>query len=312
MMLTETKSATLTLEPVSSASRTWRLSDLVATARPRQWIKNVLVLAAPGAAGELIHPGVLVRSVATVGLFCVGAAGTYFVNDALDVRADRLHPTKRNRPIAAGRIPLRQAWVIGGAMLLTSIGLSGLIRPQLADVTAAYVALTLSYSLWFKTQPVLDIAVVAAGFIVRAIAGGVATGVPLSHWFLIVTSFAALLMVSGKRHAEHVVLGEDAGDHRATLSQYSLAYLRYLRSLSSSVAIAGYCLWAFEKAHTAGHAGLWFELSVAPFVVAILRYSLILDQGGGGAPEDVVLADRPLQLMGLAWLVFFGIGLYAY
>jgi len=260
----------------------------------------------------LAHPQVLVRCVLTCALFCLASAGTYLLNDAIDVRADRLHPTKRSRPIAAGRLPVRQAVLIAAGTLTASIGLSGLLRPQLAPVVAVYVAITVSYSLWLKHQPVLDIGAVAAGFVVRAIAGGVATGVPLSRWFLIVTWFGSLLMVSGKRHAELAELGHDAGHHRATLAQYSLSYLRDLRSLSSTVAIAGYCLWAFDKAHATEHLGFWFELSVVPFVLAILRYALILDGGGGGAPEDVVLGDRPLQLTGLAWLVLFGISVYAH
>jgi decaprenyl-phosphate phosphoribosyltransferase len=255
---------------------------------------------------------VLVRSVETFALFCLAAAGTYVFNDTVDVQADRLHPTKCNRPIAAGRIPLRQARFVAIALLTASIGLSGLLRPQLAVVTAAYVAITVSYCLRLKGEPVLDVGAVASGFVVRAIAGGVATGATLSPWFLVVTCFGSLLMVSGKRSAELADLGEAARHHRATLSRYSPAYLRYLRSTSSSVAIAAYCLWVFDKTRTAAPAGFWFELSVAPFVLAIMRYSLILDGGGGGAPEDVVLGDRPLQIIGLAWLVLFGLGVYVH
>ncbi|HET9732486.1 MAG TPA: decaprenyl-phosphate phosphoribosyltransferase [Acidimicrobiales bacterium] len=286
--------------------------DLARTARPKQWLKNILVFAAPGAAGTLTRAGTFGRALATFALFCMAASGTYFLNDAADVEADRLHPTKRFRPIAAGRLPAGWARVVGGGLLLASIGLSALVTMRLTAVTAAYVAITLAYTFWLKEEAVLDIAGVAAGFILRAIAGGVATGVVLSDWFLIVTSFGSLFMVSGKRYAEHVGLGEGRAGHRATLAQYSLAYLRYVRSVSSSVAIAGYCLWAFEKASASGHNAIWFQLSIAPFVLGILRYALILDGGGGGAPEEVILGDRSIQVLGVAWAVLFGVGVYVH
>ncbi|HET6793999.1 MAG TPA: decaprenyl-phosphate phosphoribosyltransferase [Acidimicrobiales bacterium] len=283
---------------------------LVRTARPRQWIKNVLVFAAPGAAGVLLHSGVFGRSVAAFFLFCAASSGTYFLNDAVDVAADRLHPVKRNRPIAAGVVPLPMAWFMAGLLMAASIGLSALLAPTMVAVTGAYVLTTIAYSLRLKHEPILDIGAVAAGFVLRAIAGGVATGVALSDWFLIVASFGSLFMVVGKRHAEHVGLGEGRAGHRATLAAYSLGYLRYVRSVSSSVAIAGYCLWAFEKAKPAGHAGFWFELSIAPFVLAMLRYALVIDAGEGGAPEDVVLGDRVIQALGAAWLTCFALGVY--
>jgi decaprenyl-phosphate phosphoribosyltransferase len=121
-------------------------------------------------------------------------------------------------------------------------------------------------------------------------------------------------VVGGKRYAEHVGLGEDRENHRTTLGQYSIGYLRYVRSVSSAVAIAGYCLWAFEKASPSGHTvagAIWYQLSIAPFVLALLRYSLVLEAGGGGAPEDVVLGDRTLQLLGAAWVLSFALGVYA-
>ena len=150
---------------------------------------------------------------------------------------------------------------------------------------------------------------VAAGFVLRLIAGAVAVDVPISVWFFIVGSFGSLFMVAGKRHAEHLDLGVERAGHRATLSEYSLEYLGYVRSVASGVAMVGYCLWAFEK--STGTAGVpWYELSIVPFVLAILRYALLVERGEGGAPEEVVLHDRPLQVMGVLWVVIVGIGLY--
>ena len=150
----------------------------------------------------------------------------------------------------------------------------------------------------------LDLAAVAAGFVLRTIAGGVAVGVDISPWFLIVAGAGSLLMVTGKRHAELLELGGDAGTHRPSLELYSFAFLNYVRAVASSVAILAYCLWAFERSATVGDQ-TWFELSIVPFVLGILRYSLLLEQGRGGAPEDLVLSDRWLLAIGLVWALLF-------
>jgi decaprenyl-phosphate phosphoribosyltransferase len=175
---------------------------------------------------------------------------------------------------------------------------------------ALYAVITLSYSLWLKEIAVVDLAAVASGFVLRAISGGVAADVPISDWFLIVASFGSLFMVAGKRHAEHLDLREGRGSHRATLEEYSLGFLGYVRSVSSGIAITAYCLWAFEKADLADVPVL-FQLSIIPFVLAILRYALLLDAGRGGAPEEVVLGDRHLQVLGLVWVGLFAAGVYA-
>jgi decaprenyl-phosphate phosphoribosyltransferase len=300
-------------------------SALVRTARPKQWVKNVLVFAAPGAAGVLSHGDALWRTIVAFVAFSLAASGTYFVNDALDAEADRNHPEKRRRPVAAGALGVRPAMAVGAAAMVLCLAvalIAGLGR--LALVLVIYLIVTGAYSVWLKHQPIFDIAAVASGFVLRAIAGGVAADVPLSNWFLIVASSGSLLMVSGKRHAESVTLGEHAGEHRATLTAYSLSFLRYVRSVSSGVAMTAYFLWAFERAGTptcatlsascpkvaTGHGALWFELSVIPFALGILRYSLLLDAGQGGAPEEVVFSDRTLQLLGLVLVVMFAVGLY--
>ncbi|MDQ6798083.1 MAG: decaprenyl-phosphate phosphoribosyltransferase [Actinomycetota bacterium] len=287
------------------------LKGLVRTARPRQWSKNLLVFAAPGAAGVLTQVDEGARAAATFALFCVAASGAYFLNDALDVVADRGHPVKRSRPIAAGTVTVGLAKVLGVILLTVSGAGAWLLAGwPLAVVFAVYVALQPLYSLWLKHLVVIDLAAVASGFLLRAIAGGVAVDVPISKWFLIVASFGSLFMVAGKRQAEHLDLGRERGDHRSTLSTYSADYLRYVRSVSSTVAIAAYCLWAFEKADPAVNP-IWFQLSIVPFVLAILRYALLLDTGSGGTPEEIVLQDQALQALGLLWVLMFAVGVYA-
>lgn len=284
---------------------------LLVEARPKQWAKNVLVFAAPGAAGVLDQVGSLGRSLGAFGCLCLAATGTYYLNDAADVAADRLHPTKRRRPIAAGEIALPLARVLGVVAIVAAVVTAYAVRPQLAVVVACYVALTTSYSIWLKHVAVVDVVSVAAGFVLRAIAGAVAVDVPISDWFFIVASFGSLFMVVGKRRAELGELGPAAAATRATLGTYSRQFLEQLQTISTSVVLVGYCLWAFEKAAVADASVPWFQLSVVPFALAILRYALLVDTGHGGAPEDIVLGDKAILAIGLAWMAIFLAGVYA-
>jgi decaprenyl-phosphate phosphoribosyltransferase len=290
------------------APRRSTVRAIVKTARPKQWTKNVLVFAAPAAAGVLDERDALLQTLVAFVGFCLAASGTYFLNDANDAEVDRLHPTKRLRPIAAGELDVRSARIIAVVLILIAFAVTAPINDfKLTGVVAGYVLVTVSYTTWLKYEPVIDLAAVAAGFVFRAIAGGAATGVRLSDWFLIVAGAGSLFIVTGKRHAELVELGSDSSEHRRTLGEYSTAFLGYVRAVSSGVMITAYCLWAFENATHTGD-DTWFRLSIVPFVIAILRYALVIDQGGGGAPEEVVLSDRTLQIVGVIWLVTFALG----
>jgi decaprenyl-phosphate phosphoribosyltransferase len=286
------------------------VGGLLGTARPRQWVKNVLLFAAPFGAGVITHRDELVRTILGFILFCVAASGAYFLNDALDVEADRRHVRKRLRPVAAGAVPVTLAKVIGLALLPVAVaGGFALVNVEFGIAITCYVVVTLAYSLWLKHEPILDLAGVAAGFLIRAIAGGVAADVWISQWFIIVVGFSSLFIVTGKRSAEHLELGDERGDHRTTLSTYSPEFLRFVRGCATAAAFTAYCVWAFEKG--AGTSGaLWFELSIIPYVLAMLRYALLLDQGQGGAPEEIFLRNRVLQALGLAWAVLFAAGIY--
>ncbi len=281
-------------------------------ARPRQWVKNVLVFAAPGAAAVLDQGRELGLTLIAFVAFCAVSSGTYYWNDILDVAADRLHPTKRRRPIAAGKIPLGLARVIGSALLVAGVLLGFATgRWQTAAVLAAYVITTLAYSKVFKHLPVVDLVLVASGFVLRAVAGAVAADVPMSKWFVLVTVFASLFIVTGKRYAELREMGEEAATTRATLQAYSLSYLRQVLSISVGASLVAYCLWAFETAAAHPSDFHFYELTILPMLIALLRYLLILEQGHGGAPEDVFLADRTLQAVGVLWVVVFALGVYA-
>lgn len=288
-----------------------RVKAVVKTARPKQWAKNVLVFAAPAAAGVITHRDVLLRTGVAFVAFCLAASGTYFLNDASDVEADRAHPTKRFRPIAAGTLSVGAARVIGVLLLAAGLGVAAPINGgRLSGVVAGYIALTVSYSLWLKYEPVIDLAAVAAGFVLRAIAGGVAAPVPISNWFLIVAGAGALFIVIGKRRSEVSALREGGVGSRSVLAHYPLSFLDTARAATLGVAITAYCTWAFDKAaaHVHGSSELWYQLSIVPFVLALLRYSLVIDQGKAGAPEDVVLGDRMILALGVVWAVIFMLG----
>lgn len=282
--------------------------------RPKQWTKNVLVFAAPGAAGVLFHGHAFLHVLAAFALFCAVASGVYLLNDAVDAPADRQHPVKRHRPVASGRVSRRLAVSLGAGLMVVGIALGALLRLQLGLVLGIYVVLQVAYSVYLKHLPVYDITCVAGGFLLRAIAGAVAVPVALSEWFLIVTTFGSLLMVTGKRLAEHAELGEGRGGHRATLDAYSLSFLRIVVAMSATGAVVGYSLWAFglEAAAVAlhHHDGIFFQLSIVPILLGLLHFTRLIDQGGGSRPEELVLRDRHLQILGLVWLVLFAVGVY--
>jgi decaprenyl-phosphate phosphoribosyltransferase len=287
-----------------------RAVALVESLRPRQWVKNVLVAAAPLAAGRLWHLSVLGDTAVAFGVFVLASAGGYLINDARDLERDRAHPTKRRRPIARGDVPVTLAYVLGIVLLVASVAVpaaTGYV--QLAICVGVYVTCTMLYSNWLKHEPVIDLALVAAGFLLRSMGGGLAAGIPLSRWFLIVAAFGSLFMVAGKRYSEIVTLGDDQGT-RPSLREYSASYLRFVWSTSAAVVIAAYCLWAFEVADArAGDTSApWTSLSIAPLVLGLLKYARDVDRGHTGEPEEIVLRDKGLLALGAAWLVLFGLG----
>ena len=295
----------------SQAQRGGLFGALVRALRPKQWLKNVLVFAAPVAAGVIREGDILNETLAAFAAFCLISSGTYLLNDAMDVEADRLHPTKRHRPIASGSLPLGVAYPLAAVLIGGALALGFLTARNLGITLLAYLALTIAYSLRLKQVPILDIIAVAAGFVLRAVAGGAATGVPISEWFFIVASFGALFMVSGKRESEQAELGIDAAGVRATLGVYSGGFLAYLRSVSSGVVLVSYCLWAFSSADETPDVGVWYQLSILPFAVAILRYALLIDQGKGAEPENLVLSDRVLLGAAAVWALVYGYAVYA-
>jgi decaprenyl-phosphate phosphoribosyltransferase len=286
------------------------LTALLRESRPKQWLKNVLVFAAPGAAGVLDEGNNLVLAVLAFASFCFAASGIYIWNDLLDVDADRRHPTKRNRPIASGELSIGAARVAGVSFPIIALGLAAATgRWQTVAVVATYVVVTIAYTVRLKHVPVVDLVTVASGFVLRAAAGAVAVDVSMSRWFVLCITFGSLFIVVGKRYAELNEVGNEAGT-RSTLEVYSVGYLRILLSVSLAGVLISYCVWAFETSATADSSWPLYELSIVPMLMALMRYLLVLEEGGGAAPEDVFASDRLLQFLGLCWVIVYGLAVY--
>ncbi len=276
-----------------------RVRVLVRAFRPRQWTKNLLVLTAPIAAGIALEPRVAVAMGVAVVAFILASSGIYLVNDVLDIETDRAHPTKRRRPVASGELPVRAAWVAAALLLPGALVISALVSWQLVVVVAVYEAVQLWYCLGMKHEPVFELTSVASGFLLRAIAGGVATHVELSQWFLIAAGFGSLFMAGGKRYAELRLAKDTVTPVRPVLRRYTLSYLRFVWTLSAGVLVTTYALWAFTISQATSN--VWSVVSLVPFVVAVLRYAVDVDSGAAGEPEEVVLHDRPLLVLGVIW-----------
>lgn len=296
------------VEPVAEAAEPKKVAGglvggIIKTARPRQWVKNVLVFAAPFFAfsKSTDRTGLLIAALIAFAAFSLVASSVYLINDAIDVEADKAHPTKRNRPIAAGIVPVPVAFVAAGFFFAAGLGISFLASWQLAVVLAVYEAVQLGYCFGLKHQPVVDLAIVGSGFLMRSIAGGVAAGIALSQWFLLVTAFGSLFMVAGKRYAEIVLFERTGANIRSSLRKYSASYLRFVWATSAAIMIMSYCMWAWDTRQGLDNS-VWTVISIVPFVVAVLRYAVDVDQGNAGEPEEIALNDRVLQVLGLAWV----------
>jgi decaprenyl-phosphate phosphoribosyltransferase len=287
------------------------VSGVIKAMRPRQWVKNVLVLAAPVAAlGSDVrydYREVAVKVAIAFVAFSLAASAVYLVNDARDVEADRQHPTKRFRPIAAGVLPEWLAYCVAAVLGVASVAISFVATPNLAVVIGVYIAMQLAYCFGLKHEAVLDICIVTSAYLLRAIAGGVAASIPLSQWFLLVMAFASLFMVAGKRYAELQLSERTGAKIRKSLESYTGTYLRFVWTLSATAMVVCYSLWAFERD---GANASWYAITIVPITIAMLRYAVDVDGGLAGEPEEIALKDRVLQLLFLAWIGTIGAAVF--
>jgi 4-hydroxybenzoate polyprenyltransferase len=276
------------------------LRALVKEARPKQWVKNGFLFAAILFAKQLTHLSAIAHVLAAFALFSLVASAVYFFNDLHDRAADRLHPKKRFRPIAAGDIPLPLALAVPLVALAVALPLAFLLRPRFALILLAYLALQLAYTLWLKEQVLLDVFALAASFVLRAMAGAVVIAAPISPWLYVCTVLLSLCLGFAKRRHELMLLEAGAGSHRAVLAEYSATLLEEIIAVVTSATVMAYALYTFNAENLPANHAMMFTI---PFVLyAVFRYLyLVYRKGEGGSPEEALFADRPLLVCILLW-----------
>jgi 4-hydroxybenzoate polyprenyltransferase len=286
------------------------LRSFLKAMRPRQWTKNVFVFAALVFDGKLFVLVDFLRTLAGFGLFCLISSAVYIFNDIADVDSDRQHPRKKNRPIASGRLPLGAAWAGGILLALASLAAGALLDLQFGLTLLAYFLLMLAYTKWLKHVPILDVLVLAAGFVLRVHAGTTLfVEERFSPWLYVLMTLLALYLGFGKRRAELALLAGDAEGHRKVLEGYTLPLLDQFITIVSGTTIVAYALYTFFRPDAPANHSLMLTI---PFVVyAIFRYLYLIQvRNSGGEPEEILLSDRPFQVSILLWglavlLVFY-------
>jgi decaprenyl-phosphate phosphoribosyltransferase len=277
-------------------------------ARPRQWPKNLLVFAAPLAGATLGRPDGFGYGLVAFAAFTAASSAVYLINDVMDAERDRLHPSKRNRPIASGRLPVPLALGLAavglGLAMLASFGIG---EPRLALVIGIYVLTSWLYSVGLKHLPGVELALVASGFVLRAIGGAVATHVPPSAWFLTVCSLGALMVAIGKRYTELSLLGTDAAAHRPVMRWYQIWLLRAFQRAASAVMLVAYVLWALS--HHDSWMRAWHLASALPLACALFRFDRLTGLADGRPVEDLIARDPTMICAELVWLTMFTVGL---
>jgi decaprenyl-phosphate phosphoribosyltransferase len=297
-----------------SPSLSWRpaaagwLTAVTRTARPRQWPKNLLVLAAPLAGASLGRDDGVGYALVAFAAFTSASCAVYFVNDVADAGRDRLHPVKRHRPVAAGALPAGQALALGVVAAMAALACGAWIgEPALSVAVGAYLALSLAYSAALKHVPGAELLFVASGFLLRALGGAAATHVPPSGWFLTVCSLGALTVAIAKRRTELAALGPAAAGHRPVMRYYRYGVLRAAGRAVTAAAIVAYVLWAIGSPD--GRMRAWHLVSIAPLAAALIRFDWLAGHAAGRAVEDLIIRDQLMAAAGISWLIAFTLGL---
>jgi len=285
------------------------LTALLKTMRPRQWTKNAFVFFALVFDKQLLQLPAFLNTLAGFALFCLVSSAVYIFNDLADLEADRQHPEKKKRPLPSGQLPQGAAWTAGVLLAAVTLPLGWLLSPFFAGVLAFYFLINLAYSRWLKHVPILDVMIVAAGFVLRVHAGTTLIHVErFSPWLYAVTTLGALYLGFGKRRAELALLAHGAGSHRKVLEGYTLPLLDQYITIVSAATILAYSLYTFSAPNLPANHSMMLTI---PFIAYIIfRYLYIIQvTHDAGAPEEVLLSDRPMQiaifLFGLAVIAVF-------
>lgn len=286
-----------------------RLADMVRLARPRHWVKNGIVLLPVIFARRMADPAAWGRALVAAAAFCLGSSAVYAVNDALDRREDRAHPLKKDRPVAAGRISPRAAVLQGTVLALLSLVVAFAAAPGAALVLLAYLVLQVAYSVALKQVMILDVIVIALGFVLRASAGAVAIRVTVSPWLVVCAFTVCLFMGFCKRRTEVATLEEhgNAADHRRTLQGYTPELLLHLITLSAGVSIVSYLAYATSP-RTVEQFGTSYLAYMLPVVVyGVCRFAMLSIEARYPGPTELILRDRPFQIAVALWIALAAI-----
>jgi 4-hydroxybenzoate polyprenyltransferase len=277
------------------------LTALIKTMRPRQWTKNIFIFAALVFDKQLLNVDSFLRTLAGFALFCLISSSVYIFNDIADVEADREHPEKKNRPIPSGKLPVNAARIAGIVLVLVTIGVSYFLAPGFEAVVIIYFLLNMAYTKWLKHIPIVDVLVIAAGFVLRVHAGVTLISVErFSPWLYVVMTLLSLFLGFGKRRAEIALLAHGAGSHRKVLDGYTLPLLDHYIMIVSATTIVSYSLYTFSAPNVPENHSMMLTI---PFVVyTIFRYMYLIQvEDAGGAPEEILLSDRPFQIAMILW-----------
>ncbi len=279
------------------------LTAVLVSLRPRQWVKNLFVFAALIFAQKLFTPLVW-PALAAFALFCALSSAVYLFNDVADREKDRLHPTKRLRPVAAGVLAPGPALAVAAVLLAGSLALGFALSRGFGLAALAYAALLVAYSVWLKHVVIVDVLVMSFGFVLRAVAGALAIDVDISGWLLICTILLALFLALGKRRHEYIALGADAARHRPILAEYSTGLLDQMIAVVTASTVTAYALYTMSP-ETVAKFRTQLLPATLPFVLyGIFRYLYLLyRQQLGGSPSELFLNDRALLLNMLLWML---------
>ncbi len=280
------------------------IASLIKTLRPHQWTKNLLLFAGLLFSHRLLSLVLLAKVLAAFGIFCLLSGAIYVINDLADLKNDQQHPLKRLRPIASGKIKPAVAKMLAAALLVISLLLSYWLNLKFSLVCIAYAGMMLSYSLYLKRIAILDVIIIAMGFVLRAVAGAMVIAVPASPWLLVCTFFLSLFLVLAKRRHELILLGNNASHHRQTLSHFSPLLLDQMISVVTGATLIAYSLYTLAPRTVAQIGSSALILTIPSVIFGIFRYlHLIYEDHQGGSPEIAVISDKPLVIDVALWLM---------
>ena len=280
----------------------------VETARPRQWPKNMLVFAAPLAGASLGRDDGVGYALVAAAAFVAASSAVYFVNDVVDAERDRRHTVKRSRPVASGRLPGSHALALAALVTVASLAAGPMIgEPRLSAVIALYLTLSALYTVTLKHIPVIELAFVASGFVLRALGGAIATHVPPSAWFLLVCSLGALMVATAKRFTELTMLKAAAARHRPVMRWYSRRALRFSQRAVACAMVVAYLLWAQSEQNP--WMRCWHLASGVALTAALIRFDQLTARATGRPVEDLIARDAVMIYFELTWLTMFTAGL---